>query len=95
MSYRTIRFRITGVAPLVMHNGQLANPLNPFAKALSRVSGKRKKTEADYEELARIEFLGGLYVGDDGPCIPGEVIEGALFRAAKKMRRGEQPTRGA
>jgi hypothetical protein len=94
MSYHRLNFRLTGVSPLVMHNGRLANPLDPMAKALKAVSGKRAKTDADFEEMARIEFLGGLYVGDDGPCIPGELIEALLIAAAKKSKRGPQAKAG-
>lgn len=94
MSYQTLRFRLTGVSPLVMHNGQLANPLNPIAKAMKRISGKRNKTDADFEELARLEFLGGLYVHDGAPCLPGELVEGAFTEAAKKAKRGQQAKAG-
>lgn len=77
-----------------MHNGRLANPLDPMTKALKAVTSKRGKTDADFEEAARIEFLGGLYVGTDGPCIPGEMIEATLVEAAKKVRRGPQAKAG-
>lgn len=94
MSYKRLAFKLTGVAPLVMHNGRLANPLDPISKALKAVTGKRAKTDADFEEMARIEFLGGLYVGDDGPCIPGELIEAVIIAAAKKVKRGPQAKAG-
>ncbi len=83
------------MSPLLMHNGQLADPLNRFAKELRKVSGKRTKTEADYEEMARIEFLGSLYVDHNKePCLPGELVEASLIEAAKKMRRGQQAKAG-
>ena len=41
---------------LIMHNGQTADPLNPFSKAMKEISGKRKKTDTDYEAMANIEF---------------------------------------
>lgn len=94
MSYARIQFRLNGVSPLLMHNGRLANPLDPMAKALKAVTGKRAKTDADHEEMARIEFLGGLYIGDDGPCLPGEMIEAMLVVAAKKSKRGPQAKAG-
>jgi hypothetical protein len=28
-AYKPLKFKITGVAPLLMHNGQTADPLNP------------------------------------------------------------------
>jgi hypothetical protein len=51
---------------------------------MKRVSGKRAKTDADFEELARLEFLGGLYLHNGEPCLPGEVIEAALVEAAAR-----------
>lgn len=92
--YQRLTCKITGVSPLIMHNGALANPLNPIAKAMRRVSAKRAKTESDFEELARLEFLGSLYLGGGEPCIPGEVLEAVLTEAAKKMRRGNQAKAG-
>ena len=94
MSYERIKFQITGVSPLVMHNGQLANPLNSFSQDLKRISGKRTKTEADFERMAKIEFLGGLYLFNGEPCIPGEVIEATFIEASKKRKRGQQAKAG-
>ncbi|MEC9346054.1 MAG: hypothetical protein VYB54_07490 [Pseudomonadota bacterium] len=73
-----------------MHNSQLADPLNQFARAMKQVSSKRTKTEADYEELARLEFRGGLYMTAEGPVLPGEALEAAIIQAAKKRKRGPQ-----
>lgn len=92
--YRRLIFRLSGAAPLLMHNARLSDPLNPLAKMLRRVTSKRAKTEADHEEMARIEFLGSLYVDKGEPCIPGEVLEACLTEAAKKMRRGNQAKAG-
>lgn len=86
--YRRLRLRITGVSPLLMHSGALASPMNPIAREMKAVSSKRAKTDADFEELARLEFLGSLYLSGGEPCIPGEVFETCLVQAAKKARRG-------
>jgi hypothetical protein len=94
MQYERLKFRLTSVSGLICHNGRLANPLDPIAKEMKRVSGKRAKTDADFEELARLEFLGGLYLHNGEPCLPGEVIEAALVEAARKMRRGQQAKAG-
>lgn len=85
--YKSIKFKITGVAPLLLHNGQLANPLNTFSKQLKEVSKKRDKTDADFEELARIEFYGSLYTMSGGViCLPGEVLESAFSSAASALK---------
>lgn len=91
MAWKTLTYRITGDAPLIMHNGALANPLSPAAKQLKQVSGKRKKTDADFERMAEIEFKAGLYIDEDsGPVIPGENIEATLYSAAKLSKEGKQ-----
>lgn len=91
MEFREMTFTIEGIAPLMMHNGQLANPLNKWSKAIKSITGKRKKTDEDHEEIARLEFLGGLYVDKDGePCIPGVNLEGCFVEGAKKQRLGTE-----
>lgn len=79
--------KIVGVSPLLLHRGGLASPLDPWAKAMREITGKRKKTEADHAELARLEWYGSMYRdAEDRPCIPGECIEGMLGQAAAKFR---------
>lgn len=86
--YRSLSLRIVGVAPLVMHSGQLANPMSPQAKELRKISKKRAKTDADHEHLSRVEWIGGLWLSGGQPCIPGEAIEACFVQAARKSKRG-------
>lgn len=88
-------YTIRGVQPTIMHNGQLANPLSRFAKAIKEVAAKRKKTDEDHIEIARLEFLGSLYLlgGDGPPCWPGQNIEVMLRDAARQEKRGKDVTR--
>ena len=92
-----IEFRITAVgsASLLMHNSRLANPLDPAAKAVKKISGKRQKTDDDHEEMARLEHAGGLYFdADAGPFIPADNIWRCLYDAAKKSKRGPKIKEG-
>ncbi len=89
MAWQTIRYQLTSVCPMLMHNGQLANPANKWAKLMKQISSKRAKTDADHEEMARIEFLGGLYLNEQGPVIPANVIDATLTNAARKMKEGQ------
>ena len=74
---------------LIMHNGQTADPLNPFSKAMKEISGKRKKTDTDYEAMANIEFKAGLYVdAKNNVIIPSRVLEATLVVGAKKSKEG-------
>lgn len=89
MAWKTAKFRLTGVSPLVQHNGDLANPLNPIVKEMKKISGKRGKTEADLEELARLEFKGGLYYSDNpGVILPDHVLEATINGGARKFKEG-------
>ena len=75
---------------LIMHNGQTANPLNPFSKAMKEISGKRKKTDSDYEAMSNIEYKAGLYVdAKNNVIIPSRVLESVLAEGAKKSKEGK------
>ena len=94
MSNPTLNFKIRGVVPLIMHNGQLADPLNSWTKEIKKISGKRDKTDADYEEMARLEWYGGQYLDGGKPCIPAEIMEAVLVAAAKKSKNGNKAKAG-
>ena len=84
-----LSLRLTSKGPgFLMHNVQLADPLNEFVKRIAEVSKKRGKTESDHMELGRLEFLGSLYLGADGPVIPAQMITACLRNAAKRRKLG-------
>ena len=85
-----LRFKLTGVAPILLHSDRMSDPLDPMAKVFKKVSGKRNKTEEDHAEMARLEWYGSLYVENGRVVIPGENIEAMLVAAAKKNRAGKQ-----
>jgi hypothetical protein len=87
---KTTTVKIRGLTPLIMHNGRLADPLDPATQALARLTSKRKKTEEDHREVGKVEWHGSLYVDEKGrPCLPGEVIEAALVEGAKRFKLGK------
>jgi hypothetical protein len=86
----SVQIQFQGVSPLLCHNGQTADPRNTYAKAMKAVSGKRKKTDADYDEMARLEWLAGLYRIDGDLVLPDYVIESAMIKGAMKSKRGPQ-----
>lgn len=95
MAWKEVTYRLTSVCPQIVHNGQTADPLNKWAKAIKKVSGKRSKTDADYEEMAHLEFLAGMYMGPNGPVIPAPNIDAMVLNAAKKTREGQLAKAGA
>lgn len=79
---------------LLCHNERLADPLDPAKRAVSEIADKRKKTEAEHLELARREFLGGLYTNGNGPMIPAANMLRCIEDGARRVRRGKDVNRG-
>jgi hypothetical protein len=88
--------QLDGTRPLLMHNIRaLGDPLHPVAKAIKRVSAKRKKTEEDHLEMRKLEFFGGLYMDDEeGPYVPAVHFMRCLVDAARITREGKNVERG-
>jgi hypothetical protein len=73
----------------------LADPLSPEARAVAELSGKRKKTERDMEELARREWMGGLYYDEKlGPVLPAWNVVRSIQEAARLSKLGKAIERG-
>lgn len=94
----------SGGSALICHNERLADPLDPFVQAIQAISKKRNKTLEDHAELARLEFLGGLYTDPvldyplngvkPKPCIPAWNILRCLQDGGKRHKRGVDVPRG-
>ena len=91
---QTAKYQLTGVSPLLQHNGQLADPLNAFSRALKEVTGKRNKTDADHEEASKLEWFGSLYTENGRIVVPGMCATATLINAAKKRKKGVQAKAG-
>lgn len=89
MAFQNVKITVGGPT-IILHSAATADPLNPYAKALKAISGKRKKVEADFEQMARIEYEAGLYLNRDKEVvIPGHVIEATIVGGAKKSKEGK------
>jgi hypothetical protein len=85
-----ILVNLVGIVPLILHNGELANSLNQWSKMIKEITSKRKKTEADINQISEYEWYGGLYYDDlIGPYIPGEMVDACLRDAGKLRKRGK------
>jgi len=86
----TIRATLVGVAPLLMHNGRLANPTDPWTKRIKEVTSRKKKTDDDHLEIKRLEWFAGLYTDEKGKAIglPSDVILATTIEGAKKNKNG-------
>lgn len=90
MSWVNVDYRLTADGPMIMKSAQMANPLNRFAKELKSISSKRVKTDADHQEMGRIEFFGSLHMHEElGPVLPGACVVAAINNAARKTKEGQ------
>jgi hypothetical protein len=94
MNAETIKVRLIGDRPLLMHAGRLADPLDEIAGDLAKITGKRNKTRADHEEIARVEWHGSLWLYESHPCIPAEAVEASFIAAARAKRKAKQARAG-
>lgn len=90
-----IKFQIEGTAPLLMKNGQTADPGNKWAKAVKKVASKRNKTDDDHAEIAHLEWLGALYTDDSNRVvIPANNLLGCVLKGGKQFKLGPKINAG-
>lgn len=91
-----IGFKLTGVAPILMHNAQLCDPRNEWKIKIKVITDKKNKSDADLEDLRRYEWEGGLYLDPTSMkiAVPGEVMFSAIVEGAKKSKNGKKALAG-
>jgi hypothetical protein len=89
-----IAMKLTGVAPLMMHNERLANPRDPKTAAYKVLTSQRKKTPELLEQIAKSEWFAGLYDRDDKVVLPADNILATLKEGARKRKLGKQVEAG-
>lgn len=96
MTHVTLTLKITGAAPLLMHRPTLVDPLHPLKRQYDALTSKgSKKTIADNEAIARIEWEAGLYHDDEiGPFITSVNVKQALRAAGAQRKLGAKIVRG-
>jgi hypothetical protein len=85
--------RLVGTSPLLQHNIRLANPDNEWAKRISAITAKRKKTEEDRQAISRLEFQGSLYTDEGVVVVPTANVRKCFQETAKVTRQGKQIVR--
>ena len=86
---QSIKFKMTGVCPLMLNNPQTVNPMNEYAKALKELTSKRSKTDDDQNEIFHLKFLASCYYNDKGQyIIPANMIAKSFESAAKENKLG-------
>lgn len=85
---KTIKITVKSVSPMLMHSDRTANPLNEHTKRIKAVTSKRKKTDDDHLELARLEFIASCYHNGTNYYIPSANFESMLLASAKHFKLG-------
>jgi hypothetical protein len=87
----TIQFRLTGLTPLLLHNVQLADPLNSWTRQIKELTSKKKGlAEDDFAaQKAKLQFLGGLYWDDEiGLNLPGYNVLRSFMEGGAMSKKG-------
>jgi len=107
--FQQMTVKLEGVAPLVFHNGRLADPMDPFAKEIKRLVPKSKKSEEVAIAMGIVEWCGSLCHSDgevlisDGvvawdsgihPVIPAAYIKGMIVGGSKRSKLGQKAKAG-
>ena len=89
IAYKPLKMKFVGIRPLILSN-PYRDPKSPIVAELKEFSAKRKKTEADAERIAYLQFLLSLYLNDnDEIIIPALNIYYCLFEGAKNKKKGK------
>jgi hypothetical protein len=78
-----------------MNSERGVNVLDPLVREKKALTSKRKKTDEDLAQIARLEWEHALYHDSElGPYIPAQNIEAMLRDGAKLEKRGTDIVRG-
>jgi hypothetical protein len=93
MDVMNVEIRLLGTTPLLQHNPRLMDPDDEVTRAIKALTQKRKKTDHDHAEIARLEWYGGLHTGEhDGvECVvmPTAKVRKSFIDAGKVLKLGK------
>lgn len=78
--------------PLLLDNGDAADPLNPLVIEINEIreTREKKRTEEQKRRLMELEYLARLYWDDEvGIYMPNDNIEACVKEGARRSRRGK------
>jgi hypothetical protein len=85
---------MTGTRPMLQHSSRLANPLDPYARALKALTAKRRRTDEEDAEIMRLEARGGCWETPEGLLgVPTAAAWRSIKDAATAFRLGKDVER--
>jgi hypothetical protein len=88
-----VAITLTGTSPLLMHNPQMVDPEFELNRQIKAITSKRKKTDDDHRQIARLEWFGGLYVSDGVIVQPTSKVRKCLINTARISKTGKMVER--
>jgi len=93
---KTVHFRWTGLAPLVMSNVRGVDPDDPLVIEIKKLTDKKAKDTDTRQRITRMEWeLSAYWDPKLGFYIPAENIEAALREGGAKSKKGKKIQAGA
>lgn len=85
----TLKLKIIGSAPFIMHSNRGVNQLDPMTQAHKKLTSNRKKTDDIHAQIARSEYEMGFYFDKElGPFVPTRNIRKAIIEGARLNKLG-------
>ena len=88
------KVKITFLTDGIYSNPRAMDPLDDDVKALKRVTGKKKKVDADHREIYFRQWMISLYTIDGKLIVPGKWVGKGLQIVARKEKAGKDIERG-
>lgn len=87
---KILNVKIQSICPMLMHSDRTANPFDSFTKEIKKFTAKRKKTDEDLEQIAKLEWEAGLYYNSEkrNYYLPAALLFAMLFNSAKNFKQG-------
>ena len=87
-----LEFTLTGVSPLLMHNGAAGiDARSPVSREIAALAAKKAgdRTDVDDLRLQDLECRRSLYLDDDGkPSLPAAALRAMIEAGARKLKKG-------
>lgn len=90
----TLKAKLIGVAPLMMHSERLADPTHPGTREMKKLTKQKNKTDDLLEQIKKIEWRLGFYEAEGRPIIPADNLLATMTNGAKKSRKGNEAKAG-
>lgn len=84
-----INLSLVGTSPLLMHNPRMVDPQFELNRQIKALTDKRKKTDEDLKEIARLEWYGGLYEENGVIVQPTSKVRKCLIETARTRKLGK------